>query len=168
MNSPPVEVKRSTTEGVGVFATQAFLPGDTILRVRYEREINDASPLNSEAGERAEHCTRWDGKVMLVAFPGRHVNHSCDPNAYYIHADREPQVVARQAIRAGDEITLDYLINNPGGDSWSCNCGSARCRGETGTSFFNLPTGIQREYLPFLAPWFRKRYAERIGGVESG
>ncbi len=31
---------------------------------------------------------------------------------------------------------------------------SARCRGETGVSFFTLPVEFQREYLPLLMPCF--------------
>jgi hypothetical protein len=91
------------------------------------------------------------------------MNHSCDPNAYYDHSDETNTITrARRDIEAAEEITVDYLINNPGGDSWPCQCGSARCRGETGISFFHLPIGIQQEYLSLLAPWFKSRYADRL------
>ena len=65
-------------------------------------------------------------------------------------------------VVAGDELTLDYLINNEGGDSWPCHCGAARCRGETGHSFFTLPEALQCEYAPLLAPWFREAHAGKL------
>ncbi len=72
---------------------------------------------------------------------------------------------ARRTIAVGEEITVDYLINNPGGDSWPCSCGVARCRGVTGTSFFELPSEIQNEYYPLLAPWFKARFAHKLSGL---
>ena len=68
----------------------------------------------------------------------------------------------RPENEAGDELTLDYLINNSGGDSWPCHCGAVRCRGETARSFFHLPLEIQLEYLPLLAPWFVKRHSREL------
>ena len=76
--------------------------------------------------------------------------------------------MTRREVSAGSELTTDYLINNQGGDSWPCRCGAARCRGETGESFFSLPDEFQREYLPLLAPWFRKRYASKLGRIGEG
>ena len=70
--------------------------------------------------------------------------------------------MARRSIDPGEELTLDYLINNEGGDSWACLCGAARCRGRTGVSFFDLPPMFRREYAPLLAPWFIRRNAERL------
>ncbi len=96
------------------------------------------------------------------------MNHSCDPNAYYEFVESTQVAKARRRIDPGEEITVDYLINNAGGDSWRCHCGSARCRGFTGSSFFDLPTSFQREYLPLLAPWFRVRFREQLLKLDAG
>ena len=157
-----VEVRRSTIEGLGVFARRAFAPGEVIRVVEYVREVTEASPLRPALGERHEHCDYPDGRVMLVAFPDRHMNHSCDPNAYYRDEGDQTITRARRNIAPGEEVTVDYLINNAGGNSWPCRCGSARCRGQTGTAFFELPLEFQREYLPLLAPWFRERFAQQL------
>ena len=159
----PIEVRDSPIEGLGIFARRPLAAGERIRRVAYVREVTDAAPLRPEAGERAEHCTYEDGRILLVAWPDRHMNHSCDPNAYYAFDADGVFVTARRPIASGEELTVDYLINNPGGDSWTCRCGTARCRGSTGDSFFTLPSEIQREYLPLLAPWFRRRFAGRLG-----
>jgi histone-lysine N-methyltransferase SETD2 len=162
-----VVVHESPVEGLGLFANRAFAPHELIHRVVFEREVTVDSPLRADLGERVEHCAYPDGKVMLVASPYRHMNHSCDPNAYYEYDGVVPIARARRVIAKGDEITVDYLINNPGGDSWPCRCGAERCRGETGVSFFDLPDAIRREYALLLAPWFRQRFAERLRALES-
>ena len=163
----PIEVRASGIEGLGMFARRPIQTGEQIHVLQYEREITAEDPLRPEAGERPEHCAYPDGRVLLVAFPDRHMNHSCNPNAYYDHAGGDEVITrARRDIQSGEEITVDYLINNPGGDSWPCHCGSDRCRGETGISFFHLPIEIQREYVPLLAPWFSRRFADRLAGLE--
>ena len=166
--SQNVEVRPSQKEGLGLFARRRFDPNDFIHRVLFEREVTDHAPLRIELGERIDHCAYPDGRIMLVAYPYRHMNHSCDPNAYYEYEGAIPVALARRVIARDEEITVDYLVNNPGGDSWPCRCGAARCRGKTGTSFFDLPSAFQREYLPLLAPWFRERFAERVLALELG
>lgn len=157
-----VEVRKSPIEDSGVFASRCFSPGDLIRVVNVVREIADEFPLRPESGEKAEHCAYPDGKVLLFGLPDRHINHSCDPNAYEGYEDGVYRILARRVIKPNEEITVDYLINNSGGDSWRCNCGATRCRGDTGTSFFELPAEIQQEYEPLLATWFRKRHADRL------
>ncbi len=70
-------------------------------------------------------------------------------------------------IRFLSGMHAERNIDNAGGDTWRCRCGAPRCRGVTGTSFFELPLSFQREYLPLLAPWFRARFAERIQALEN-
>lgn len=161
-----VFVQRSPIEGLGLFASRGFAAGELIRRMNLVREITKEAPLRPDTGERVEHCAYSDGRVILVGHPDRHLNHSCDPNAYERHGQGTAQgnieIVARRPIAADDEIRVDYLVNNSGGDSWACNCGAARCRGMTGTSFFDLPRGIRSEYRPLLADWFLAKHADRF------
>jgi hypothetical protein len=160
-----VEVRASAIEGLGLFAGRAFGPGERIRRVNVVREITAEAPLREDLGERQDHCDYPDGRVVLLGFPDRHVNHSCDPSAYVRYEDEAVWLVARRAIAAGEEITCDYNINLTGGSSWPCHCGAARCRGETLGDFFLLPADVQREYLPLLADWFVRRNRDRIGAL---
>ncbi len=163
-----IEIKPAPSGGLGLFARADIQAGEFIHTVEYEREITEQHPLNPDHGERADHCAYPDGKIMLVASPGRYMNHSCDPNAYYRYAGQTSEAFARRLICRGEEITVDYLINNPGGDSWACRCGTSRCRGKTGTTFFELPIDFQREYYPLLAEWFRRRFPKEIAELERG
>ncbi len=156
-------MRPSSIQGLGVFALRTFRNGEYIRTLSYEREITETSPLNSGAGERADHCTLVNGRTLLVAYPDRHMNHSCDPNAYYRYDNTGGvSAHARRTILVDEEISVDYLVNNAGGDSWPCHCGAERCRGRTGTSFFDQPLSIQREYAGLLAPWFVDRFANRL------
>jgi hypothetical protein len=157
-----IAVRASPVGGLGVFTLESICAGDVVCEFRLEREITPEAPLRADRGERPEHCPLIDGHFYLVAAPERYLNHSCDPNAYLRFGDDGIHVVTRRDVAAGDEITIDYLINNEGGHSWPCRCGAARCRGATADSFFTLPQELQREYFPLLAPWFLRRYASKL------
>lgn len=162
-----VEVRPSAIEGLGVFAMEPIAEGDCIRQINVVREITPEAPLDPARGERADHCDYPDGKIVLLGYPDRHLNHSCDPNAYVRYGASGCALYARRAIASGEEITCDYNLNITGGTSWPCRCGSARCRGETVGDFFKLPIEIQREYRPMLAEWFVRRFAEKIAANES-
>jgi hypothetical protein len=155
-----VEVRPSPVEGFGVFAMRSFCSGDRIRRVNIVREITADAPLRPQKGERSDHLDYPDGKVVLLGFPDRHINHSCDPNAYLLYEPGEVFVVARRDIAAGEEITCDYAMNITGGSAWPCRCRSARCRGVVIGDFFRLPEELQREYRPLLAEWFVRKHLD--------
>ncbi len=160
-----VEVREAPSGGRGVFACESVEAGEVVRPFEIEREVTAEAPLRPDRDERPEHCPMIDGRLFLVAVPDRYYNHSCDPNAWLRYGAAGAEVVARRRIAAGEEITFDYLINNAGGDSWPCRCGSSRCRGETGTSFFELPEPFRREYRPLLADWFVERHRERLAAA---
>lgn len=55
----------------------------------------------------------------------RHLNHSCDPNAWLDGLD----VVARRPIGPGEEITMDYAtFNDERMPAFECSCRAERCR----------------------------------------
>jgi SET domain-containing protein len=162
-----VEVKPSPIEGQGVFALRPFRAEEQIRRVQIVREITEEAPIRAEAGERVEHCGYPDGKVSLWGFPDRHLNHSCDPNAYEHYEGAVISIVARRNIASGEEVTVDYNVNTSGGNSWPCRCGAARCRGESVGDFFTLPREQQHEYRSLLASWFVRRHRERLRGLDA-
>ncbi len=160
-----VEIRESEGRGLGVFALRGFAAGERIRVVHIEREVTDEQPLGPE--DNPEHAFLSDGKLLLVGEPDRYLNHSCDPNAYVWYREADIDLMARRPIEADEEIAVDYLINNAGGDSWECKCGAERCHGKTAASFFELPPDIQREYYPLLAPWFLRRHASQLVGLSG-
>lgn len=162
-----VEVKNSNIEGLGIFATRPLHAGERIRQVNVVREITADTPIREDMGERTGHCSYPDGKIVLWGFPDRHVNHSCDPNAYEFFEGDASYFVARREIATGEEITFDYNINIANGTAWPCNCGATRCLGTVMGDFFLLPEEMQREYRPLLAQWFVQRHAERIKTLDD-
>jgi SET domain-containing protein len=161
-----VEVKPSSIEGLGIFAARPFRAGDRIRRVNVVREITAEAPIREDLGERIDHCDYPDGKVFLLGFPDRHINHSCDPNSYQLFEGEVSYFVARRDIAAGEEITCDYNVNIAGGTAWPCNCGSSRCRKVVAGDFFLLTEEWQREYRPLLAEWFVRRNRDRVEALD--
>lgn len=161
-----VEIRKSTIEGLGLFATRRFRAGERIRQINVVREVTPTSPVRPEFGERVDHCDYPDGKVVLLGAPDRHINHSCDPNSYVSYAGGCSFFVALREIEPGQEITCDYNINIAGGTAWPCHCGASRCRGTVLGDFFQLPADVQREYRPLLAEWFVRSYREQIEALD--
>lgn len=162
-----MEVGGSSIEGLGIFAARPFRAGERIARLNVVREITAEAPIREDLGERIDHCSYPDGKTVLIAFPERHVNHSCDPNAFEQFEGEASYLVTRRGIMKGEEVTLDYNINITNGTAWPCRCGAQRCRGEVVGDFFRLPLEWQREYRPLLAEWFVRRNRYRIEALDS-
>lgn len=158
-------VEASTRGGRGLFTRDELGAGEVVCEFRLVREVASRLDVEDDPDASPDHCTFVDGKIYLVAAPERYVNHSCDPNVYTAFRGEQVSLVALREIAAGEELTTDYLINNEGGDSWTCGCGASRCRGKTGVSFFSLPLAFQEEYAPLLAPWFLRRNADKLGNL---
>lgn len=163
---PAVVVRSSSIDGLGVFAVQAFAPGDVVLAIDDSRIVNDDHPLPSAAGQR--HCDYLEaGKIVLMPAPERHINHSCDPNVYVRTIDGVRLVIARTPIAVDEEIAYDYCIDSSGDVVWNSNCGASRCRRAIHSGFFHLPLELQRERLPLLDGWFRRERSVDIAKLQT-
>ena len=162
-----VVIAESNIHGLGLFATRDFAQGEILLPIDDSRIVDDAHPLNTELGEHNYHCDYLaGGKTVLLRFPERHINSSCDPNTYVKTIDGVRHVVALKPIKTGEELTYDYIIDCHGGIVWQCKCGSPRCRGTVVSSFFELPVEWQLEYLPLLNGWFIEEHREKIMALD--
>jgi hypothetical protein len=165
MEHDGVVVKSSSIHEKGVFAAVDYDPGDIILPLDDSRLVTAGDPLRE--GERVYHCD-WlpDGRIVYVQEPERYINHSCNPAAYVKQVDGVRYCVARRRIRAGEEITYDYSIDNWGEITWRCDCGSERCRETIHNDFFHLPLDLQIEYLPYLSEGYRQRFSEQVAALQ--
>ena len=168
MSDDCVIVADSKIHGLGVFAARDFADDEIILPIDDSHVVDAEPPLRHEFGEYSYHCDYLaGGTTVLMRFPERHINSCCDPNSYVKTIDDVRHVVARRPIKAGEEITCDYIIDCYGGEVWQCNCGDPRCRGTIVSSFFELPVEWQLEYLPLLNPWFIDEHRDRIDALHS-
>lgn len=152
-----VEVREAGTKGQGVFALRDFAPGQFIFRRRNGRVVT-TDQIPSLSPEEQIHLTEldWD-RFAIVLAPGAFLNHSCDPNALRSGV----KVFAWRAIRAGDEITIDYRLNAFGDDRWDCHCGSANCPGFVHGGFLDMDEERQKLLLPYAPPFIVREYRRR-------
>ena len=155
-----VEVREAGAKGLGVYARRGFARGEFIFRRRHARVVDAAGIAGLFAEEQMHLCELdWD-RFAVLAPPGCYLNHSCDPNAMR----RGVKVFAWKAIRAGDEITIDYRLNAFDGSSWPCACGTPWCSGTVVGSFFALPEERQRAYVRYAPAFIRREYRRRLKG----
>lgn len=154
----------------GMFATRDIAVGETI--VKWEEEAHHLVT-------RSEVERRWDRRhkdwfaryawpltdeiwVMWSADPEewRPMNHSCDPNAWLEGLD----VVARRAIPAGEEITMDYATYyDERMPPFACGCGVPECRQVVRGEDYLLDHVAR--YEGHLSDHIRRRRAERCAEV---
>jgi SET domain-containing protein len=61
--------------------------------------------------------------------PARYFNHKCDPNCEAENIDGRIWIIARRAIKAGEEITFNYGYDLESYKEYPCQCGAANCVG---------------------------------------
>jgi hypothetical protein len=158
-----VAVRASPIHGLGVFSLKSISRGEVILAIDDSRVVMPDFPLNTTKGEFEYHCDYLaGGKVVLMQFPERHINHSCDPNTFVKTILGVRYVFALRAIVAGEEVAYDYCINGFGDTLWACHCRSERCRKTIHSDFFHLPYDLQVEYFPLLDNWYIEEYRENV------
>jgi hypothetical protein len=120
-----IVIRNSPIHGRGVFASKAIRAGDGIIDWSTCADRLSPEQLAQLPEEERKYVSRIDGGYVLFQPPARFVNHSCTPNA---RGEKGRDVAARD-IAEGEEITVDYVIEQVPGLRLPCACGSAGCRG---------------------------------------
>lgn len=123
-------VMKSPLHGSGCFAAVRFPKHSSIAEYSGER-ICHAEAMQRMRGPDGKRISELgadcyiDGSVE--GNETQYINHSCEPNADVFIIDRFMIVFALREIRAGEEITVDYL-NSFAEDSTVCQCRTPSCR----------------------------------------
>jgi hypothetical protein len=100
-------VVRRTTAGLGLFTLKEIPAGKRIIE--YTGPLVTAEEV---ARRRGKYFFEVDENYAIDGSPrsntARYINHSCRPNAEAWVTGRRVWVWSKRAIKAGDEITLDY------------------------------------------------------------
>jgi SET domain-containing protein len=158
ISSENFEVKKSKLAGLGLFALRNFAKDERLFvvkgtprRAKYTLQETKTFPNDLGMGHELWITPNPDN-------PWRYVNHSCDAKA---GIKGKTTVVAKKAIKIGDEITVDYsgVEANP---FWilRCACGSAKCR-STVVSFPNLDRKSQKAYFNYLPQFLKKQFLKQ-------
>jgi hypothetical protein len=158
---PVLEIRASSIEGRGLFAT-APIAANTVVARLGGRLVTRAELLELFAAAERDPARPYidtisvEPGVDLVLPPNQPIhfcNHGCDPNVWQAGAFT---LTARRAIGAGDELTMDYGTQSDGDFEMTCNCGSPLCRGEiTGTDWRKRE--LQARYGEHWVPVLRER-----------
>jgi uncharacterized protein len=111
------KVLPSPIHGLGLFADEnipkgtiiwEFEPGfDLVIDSQRVQELPEAP---KQWMKHYAHLSKKNGKYTLSMDNDRYINHAADPNTIDIDTGREElATVARRDIRAGEELTCDYL-----------------------------------------------------------
>lgn len=139
-----IQVRRSGVHGKGVYALQAFEPGDFVIEYKGEHISWEEMERRHEAKEGDPFHTFFfqteSGNVIDGGGIGRNaarwINHSCEANCETQEDDDgHVFITAIAPIAPGEEFFYDYAleIDEPLTaelkNDYACRCGSPSCRG---------------------------------------
>ncbi|MDY7225643.1 SET domain-containing protein [Hyalangium rubrum] len=139
---PPFELRRSTIQGTGAFATRRIRKGTRIIEYTGERITQDEADKRYDDESMKRHHTFLftldENTVVDAAVNGneaRFINHSCDPNCQAFIEGKRIYIYSLRTIEAGEELSYDYAYERAEGMDeeseklYVCRCGAKTCRG---------------------------------------
>ena len=96
---------RDVPYGAGVFATRDIARGEIIMTIDGRTQSHPTRySIQLDHGVHIEASATLPDAEMRVRHPWRFLNHCCAPNARVLGQS----LLARQPIRAGEQVTFDY------------------------------------------------------------
>ena len=140
--NPFFELRTSTIQGTGAFATRTIRKGTRIIEYLGQRISWRTADKRYDDEKMNRHHTflfTVDDKTCIDAGvngnDARFLNHSCDPNCEAINDRKRIFIDAVRTIPAGTELVYDYQYERTDDHSaederfYKCRCGSPKCRG---------------------------------------
>ncbi len=138
----PFELRQSSIQGTGAFATRRIRKGSRIIEYAGERITQDEADERYDDEAMSRHHTFLftldDDTVIDAAVDGneaRFINHSCDPNCQALIEGKKIFIYALKDIEPGEELVYDYAYERAEGmdeeseQIYVCRCGAKNCRG---------------------------------------
>ena len=162
--SPKIEVRKSLSHGLGLFAKESIRKGEVI--VIWGGDFVDTAKAQ-KAKQKGKAVQQIDENLWDVFDyetrnddPSYNHNHSCDPNTWM---EDEVTISTRRYIKPDEELTIDYTLFVLD-DSWimpgKCTCTTALCR-QTITGKDWLLIELQKRYKNHFSPLINRRIAEK-------
>ena len=130
-------VRGSSIAGFGIYARRDIAPGEVVFKgeERSQRIVTREYVRQHWSADEQEVFRHYayplsdEVFVLWADDPADWApqNHSCEPNTVLRGLD----LVAQHAVPKGAELTLDFAtLQNPESEPFTCNCGTASCRGQ--------------------------------------
>jgi uncharacterized protein len=152
--SPKTVVKKSATQGRGLFARRPIREGEIVsikggrlltrrLLHQHREQVGAADLQITDGLFLAPLSGRERGRVMM------YLNHSCEPN---VGIQGQIVFVAMRDVRSGEELTIDYAMFDSDSTPMTCNCQTASCRRTITDTDWRRPE-LQRKYRGYFS-WY--------------
>lgn len=167
-NDSRIAIQRIDARSMGLFALEPIDVGEVLL-VFAGKVVELEQLLLLSPRERAlslqVHGSLWQVPIFKgsVREPGDYINHCCDANG---GLQDSTTLVARRAIKEGEEVTMDYATVNSGAigadfsDNFRCRCGSPACRGLVSSADWERPELVEL-YWPYFPPFMKELIRSR-------
>jgi hypothetical protein len=156
--SPKTAIRPSPIHGRGLFARRAIATGE-IVAIK-GGHILDRRALARVKGRIAESYIQIADGFFIGAATAAEVkrnklfiNHSCAPNVGILG---QIIFVAMRDVRAGEELTYDWAMEENRPARTRCRCGAPRCRGLlTGQDW--MQPALRRKYRRHLSAYLQQK-----------
>ena len=156
--SPKTVIRKSLIEGKGLFARRAIRKGE-IVAIKGGHVYDERGLAKIKSKIAASYVQIADGFYIGAATAAEvkknkiFINHSCRPN---VGIRGQIICVALRDIRAGEELTYDWAMEENAPDSTPCRCGAPNCRGLlTGRDW--MRRDLQRRYKGYFSSYLEDK-----------
>jgi uncharacterized protein len=160
--SPKTRIARSPIHGRGLFASRALRKGE-IVAIK-GGHVLDRPTLRRVRHRIAESYLQIDDGFYIGAIMGREVrknkmflNHSCEPN---VGMRGQVTFVALRDIKAGEELTYDWAMEENSSARTLCHCRARRCRKILTGHDWKIPR-LQRKYRGYFSAYLQAKIDSR-------
>ena len=158
--SPKAGFKKSRIHGLGLFAVKPIRKGEIVAikggHIFHENEIRRMEAESDESYIQIED-EFYIGAMNKQEVKGNKLflNHSCDPN---LGIRGQITFVAMRNIKAGQELTYDWAVENAWKGVWKlkCNCGAKNCRRYLRGRDWQLGH-LQKKYKGFFSAYIQEK-----------
>jgi len=160
--SPKTRIARSPIHGRGLFASKAMRKGEMVAIKG--GHVLDRRTLQRVRARIAESYLQIDDEFYIGAVTDREVrrnkmfiNHSCEPN---VGIRGQITFVALRGIKAGEELTYDWAMEENAATVTPCRCGARRCRKNLTGRDWRIPR-LQRRYRGYFSAYLQAKIDPR-------
>jgi SET domain-containing protein len=163
--SPKTRIGKSPIHGRGLFASRPIRKGE-IVAIK-GGHILDRRTLSKVRRRIAAAYLQIDDGFYIgairraeVARNKLFINHSCEPN---LGIRGQVTFVALRAVKAGEELTYDWAMEEDVPAATRCTCGTRRCRGTLTGQGWKI-AGLQRQYRGSFSAYIEAKIRRRHRG----
>jgi SET domain-containing protein len=160
--SPKTRVGPSPIEGQGLFARRRIRKGE-IVAIKGGHVYDARTLARIKRRVAASYIQITDGffigarTAAEVRGNKMFLNHSCAPN---VGVRGQIVFVALRDIRAGEELTYDWAMEENARDRTRCRCGTRRCRRVLTGRDWRIPR-LQRRYRGYFSSYLEDKIRAR-------